>query len=186
MSRVFCKYFGYFPPPALDYCCLLSHCCCCDKYSKTPFLAGQVKNIFKVLCGRRNITLINKGWMDWQIIIFELPPHSLVWMSSASRLPFLSVCRVCLRVLMPCCCRCCCSGRLREAWGESSGVGDRAASMPRQTQPLLGWRYQHSLLLEIRTDEPCLESRLQPQSVVKVMKCVRVCSLTLREGNQVL
>lgn len=102
MSRVFCKYFGYFPPPALDYCCLLSHCCCCDKYSKTPFLAGQVKNIFKVLCGRRNITLINKGWMDWQIIIFELPPHSLVWMSSASRLPFLSVCRVCLRVLMPC------------------------------------------------------------------------------------
>lgn len=42
VSSVFCKYAGYFPPPTLDYCCLLSHCCRCDKYFKMQHFS-QVK-----------------------------------------------------------------------------------------------------------------------------------------------
>ena len=64
VSWVFCKYFGYFPPPALDYIAAACQCRCCDKYSKAPFLTGQVENIFRAWRGRMNCTFIDKSWMD--------------------------------------------------------------------------------------------------------------------------
>lgn len=96
--------------------------------SKRLLLAGRVGNTFRInqFCinvDERIVVLPN----EWRWLGEQAPDRSRPFPHADSGSGFL----------MPCCSRCC-SGRQRWAWGGGSGVGDRAAPVPRQTRPLWG------------------------------------------------